>query len=418
VADVRAGSKYLAQIEDAVEQIQMKKDIPQNLELIRRMINLEFKATCEQVYLTTNNTQSYFFGIHVFPSKKELYNIADKVIRVDEKIHFENCKEFILELDSKLVYNVGATPKEITAAILHEIGHKVYSKQAQIRAKVMFMNSALKYGGVVAGVVKIASPVKWLLFSAILVTFSNSLNSWLRIKDELDADSFAVKYGYAVDLNSLIIKLTKDSALTLGFGMIGRSASRQAIGSDESEKAIMRWSFQNIMDFSLRRGEIVRQLEIQLREEPSEYGREVIQEQLNQIKKDNKQGINVRMSIASSLKKEDVKLEESVKSFIEVQTKGMSYLELDEISVEIDRIETHEDKVYIITRIYRNLSIAQKAIEKLSKDNTGSGKVRQEQFKDYVKQLKELLDRTKSVKVKDTQYGVFVKYPKGDYEEI
>jgi hypothetical protein len=417
VADIRTGSKYLAQIEDAVEQIQMKKDISQNLELIRRMLNLEFKATCEKVYLTNNNTQSYFFGVHVFPAKKELYNIADKVITVDKKVKFENCREFIIELDSKLMYQLGATPREITSALLHEVGHKVYGREAQIRSKVMFLNSAIKYGGLIGGIIRIASPLKYLLFSAILVTFSNSLQNWLRLKDELDADSFAVKYGYAADLHSLLGKLTKDNHLSIGFGWKGKG-SRQTIGSDESEKAIMRWSLQNIMDFSLRRGEIIRTLQQQLREEPSDYGKEVIKLQLEEINKRRKPGINLSMSSANALKKEDALLDESIKSFIELQTKGMSYLEVDEISVEVDRIETHEDKIYIITRIYRNLAIADKALKKIEHDNTSSGKARKEQFKDYVKELKDLLEKTKSTKVKETRYGVFIKYPTGDYEQL
>jgi hypothetical protein len=417
MADIRTGSKYLDQVEQAIEQIQMKRDIPQNLELIRRMINLEFKATCEKVYLTDNNTQSYFFGVHVFPAKKELYNIADKVVKIDQKVQFTNCSEFVLELDSKLVYSLGATPREITAALLHEIGHKVYSKQAQIRSKIMFMNSAGKYLGIAGGLVKIASPLKFLLFSAILVTFSNSLNSYMRMKDELDADSFAVKYGYASDLHSLLGKMVGDGAVTHALSGRGFSLAKSTHANEETEKAVMQWSFKNIVDFSIRRGEILRALKAQLREEPSEYGREVLLEQIAQIEKSKPGRMGIRMSGSSMAKSEEAMLEESVKSFIEVQVKGMSHLELDEISVEIERIETHEDKIYIITRIYRNLAAANKTIEKIKGDNSNSGKARQQEFKDYVKSLKDMLERTKAIKVKETQYGVFIKYPQGDYEE-
>lgn len=406
MADIRTGSKFLDQIETAVEQIQMKKDIAANLEVIRKMLNMEFKASCEKVYLTTNETQSHFFGIHVFPSKRELYKIADKVVRIDEKIQFENCSEFIIELDSKLVYHVGATAREITAAILHEIGHKVYSKEAQIRAKVMFMSSTMKYAGIVGGFVKIVSPLKFLLFTAILITFSNSLNSYLKFKDELDADSFAIKYGYGVDLHSLLTKLTRDK---------GHSMNQASRGQSDEERAIMKWSLRNIMEFSLRRGNIIKELEAQVREEPSEYGKEILAEQLNQIRR-SKGGVKLNMSLQ---KNEDVLMAESMKSFTQLQTKGLSYLELDEISVEIERIESYEDKMYIITRIYRDLSIAQKTIDKLEKKAKGNSlsAVRIEEFKAYVKSLKDLLDKTKSTKVKEKKYGVFLKQPVGDYEE-
>lgn len=410
MADLRTGSKYLHGIEEAVEKIQLKKDIQVNLEIIRKYINAEFKATCERVILTKNDTQSYFFGAHVFPSKKELYKIADKVIRIDEKVQFENCTEFILELDSKLVYDIGATPREIVAVILHEIGHKVYSKQAQIRTKLAFINTIGKYGSIGAGILKIASPLKFLLFTAIVVSFSNSVDTYLKLKDETDADSFAVKYGYGSELYSLLTKLTGDNAKAYIFS---------AKGKDDSEKAIMRWSFKNIMDFSLRRAIIIRELEAQYREEPSEYGKEVIKEQLDRIKS-TRGGVSISFASSGGTKTgeklTEAMLEESLKSFAEVHSKGMSWLEVDEINVEVERIETYEDKMYLISRIYRNISLAEKALQKEQKKSSAQGSAREKDLKEYLAEMNKLLEGIRSRKIKDMDYGVFVRYPVDDYE--
>ena len=58
------------------------------------------------------------------------------------------CSEFVIEFDSKLVFDLGASPKEITAALLHEIGHKVFYTQTQIRAKATLALEVIKMVGV------------------------------------------------------------------------------------------------------------------------------------------------------------------------------------------------------------------------------------------------------------------------------
>ena len=233
--------------------------------------------------------------------------------------------------------------------------------------------------------------------------FQSSFREYARLSGELDADSFAVRYGYGVELNSLLSKLTSER------GTVAILSSR----NPKEEKAIMQWSIKNVMEFSLRRGEILSQLQRQLREEPSEYLRSIIQSQIDTIKK-TKTVINIS-GITSN---ESQLIEESLKSFVELHQKGLSYLELDEIEVEMQRMTDHEDKMYLITRIYRDLNILDKAVakkEEMAKKKASYSKNYQDntlkEYEDFRKSLLDLLKKIKAVKIKEKDYTIRVEYP-------
>jgi len=415
--DIKTNSTYLAQIENSIEKIQNTNEptvVSTNLELIRKMINHEFKANCTKVSLVHNRTKSYFFGVQLFPTESQLLSISEKIVDTNNKVQFENCKEFIIELDSKLIYDLDITPREITAAILHEIGHKVYDKDILIRTKFQFLSSLTTIGGATVLIVKKVSPLKFLLYLAIINIFSNTLNDWLLLKEEKNADSFAVKYGYAVELYSLLDKLSKDKMLT---AFLVRNDRKK------EEKIIMNWSVKNMLNFSLRKAKIKKDLEMQLKEENSEYTKNIIKSQINQINK-IKSSPQINSITSDGNSNESTILIESVKSYMEMMSKGKSELEIDEILIEIDRIETYEDKMYVLGRLYRNLAIVNKTIEKIRggkndfyNKGINPGKTPESEFVIFKEKVNELIEKVRVKKIKDADYGLFIKNPKGDYEE-
>ena len=407
MADINSNSPYLTTIENAIRDIQNKKNISSNLELIKKMVNKEFNTNCVRLILTNNNTTNYFFGMHVFPTQQKLIEISDKIIRTDEKVKFESCKEFIIEFDSKLIYEIGATPKEITAALIHEIGHKAFSTKEQVRSYLIFTSEAGRLGYTGYMLFSRVSPLKFLLISAIMFTFSGFLKNLVELKGEMDADSLAVKYGYGKDLYSLFNKLTSDD-----LGRMVLISNNRGKKSDE-ERLLFNWSIKNILDFQLRKNKIKRDIEEQMKNENSEAVKEVLKAQLDFINR-SKASFNI-----STTKSEDV-LNESILSFIDKKRKGYSGLELDELEVEIQRIEDYEDKIYLINRIHKDLNIADGAIKKIKekndKLNISSNKDDEIVFgeiEEYKRKLNEMLSRIKSTKIEKREFGITMAYPLG-----
>ena len=88
--------------------------------------------------------------------------------------------------------------------------------------------------------------------------------------------------------------------------------------------------------------------------------------------------------------------------------------EIDIIRIRIDNIESTDDKIYLIERIYKFSNIVEYALELLN-DPAMSHRVRMS--RSALMRQKSELDSLKklvvSVKIPAKRYGVFIKYPVG-----
>ena len=114
----------LQRLENAMAAVKVNPRSASNLMAVRRELNTFFpEAKCSSV-MYTDNKDKMFFGMMVMPylSDEQVTSIAlsdgnDKdALRV---------KEYSIDIDSKLFDNLMLNNREITAIILHEVGHLV-----------------------------------------------------------------------------------------------------------------------------------------------------------------------------------------------------------------------------------------------------------------------------------------------------
>jgi hypothetical protein len=241
---------------------------------------------------------------------------------------------------------------------------------------------------------------KSVLLIPIINAFSSTFSSIKTIK-EIQADNLAVRYGYGVDLAELIKKLMEADEY--------KGIFRKDITVDKENKLIVDWSVRNMIQFKVRRNQIVRELELQNRNEKSPVLKDLINKQINTLKnlKINTKGISVHNKLQ----------QESFKSFIEMKKRGYSQLELDELEVEIGRIEYHEDKLYLINRIYKDLADCEREIEDLEKRYSKSPsqilQIKIDELKMFKNKLLALPMKVKSVKIIEKDFEIKAVYPKG-----
>lgn len=405
-------SVHFETMEACIAQIQQNHDVNINLMKLQKAINAEFKTNCLKVFITDNKVKSYFFGAHIIPTEKECYKLAENVIKIKENVKFDVCSEFVIELDSKLIYDLDATPEEIVAVLLHEIGHKVFYTKNKVNMKAKFIECLASNGllTVVSFITRI-SMFKFLLFTLILNFFSSCFSNVLSLKEEIDADSFAIRYGYGKDLYSVIEKLTKYSKLFGGFGF--------ARNKKKEDDAIASWCVKSMAEFQLRKISIKKDLETMLKSEQNPEVRKIINSQIRALEGTTRRtkglgSINISMFSSQPVS-------ESFSSFAEMNAKGISYLELDELDVEIDRIRDHEDKLYVISRIHKNLADNGKFIKEKEKE-LSKKKLSDAQIKDniemkdllaYRSKLLDLLRKCRAVKPREKHHHFIVGYPLG-----
>ncbi len=127
--DISANSPALSEMELNLNDIIDKYKVNLALENLRENINRLFDGvTCSSLTIFNNNTKNHFFGAKVVPSLDELDRISAEITRngIGNR-EISLCNEFMIELDSKLLYEIDASADELVAVILHELGHKIFS---------------------------------------------------------------------------------------------------------------------------------------------------------------------------------------------------------------------------------------------------------------------------------------------------
>ena len=397
-------SPHFETMEHAIDEIQDGKNINQNLKKIKIALAKEFKVNCEEIYIVNNNLDNYFFGASIIPTEEECYKIADNIIRGDENIKFDKCSSFIIHLDSKLLYDVDATPKEIVAAILHEIGHKAFSSLSRVELKDKLIKASFE-----ADIMPEQMKNKYIMYKTMLIvpilnTFTSSLSSISLIK-EIKSDNFAVRCGYGSPLASLLNKLLEIDTSS------NRRLFRRDVTNDKEQEMIVKWSVRNIINLKVRRNQIIKELESHNKDEHFQGIKNIMTKQISKIK-------NMKINSSSSMLLSGSKnINESLKSFIEVKTKGYSQLELDELEIEIGRIEYHEDKLYLVNRIHKDIADAERVKaslqEKFNKSGSTHTKMRIEEINSFINKLKAMPSQIKKVKIIEKDFDIYVKYPAG-----
>ena len=194
-------------MEEILSQISNGNRSQAKLNELRSELNHFFKdSKCLEVLYTENNDK-LFFGMSVLPvingNNVDVFVNGDEVLRVSE---------YYLELDSKLFDPLlGLTPQELTAILLHEIGHIVNTKEPveKIRKSIAVYLLDNKE------VLQLSDSVHYreILGYGIKNSFRKFSSIFEKKDDEILADEFCIAYGYGPALESAFDKLIKSSKL-------------------------------------------------------------------------------------------------------------------------------------------------------------------------------------------------------------
>ena len=199
-------------IENAFGNIKKNKNKSVNIATIRRCLKSSFSKEIE-INIVENKDKNNFFIMSIYPDVSVIDQIVEAIVteKNDDVIRkiWNGANKWIIEIDSRIlddsIVNVGE--KELTALLLHEIGHMVYSNSVPQRiSKVM----RLEYARASIEVKKLLSDKffrQLLRLPIIQGCLYDNYKTKSSIKSELKADFFVVKMGYADDLESVLNKL-------------------------------------------------------------------------------------------------------------------------------------------------------------------------------------------------------------------
>ena len=328
--------------------------------------------------------------------------------------------KWFVEIDKRILSgasNLSFTSKELTALLLHEVGHIVYSNSIPQRiSRVM----RLEYARANIGTKQL---LKDKIFSQILsipilsACMYDNYRTKDNIKEELKADVFAVKMGYGDELDSALNKLIGTST--------AKPANQVNVKSDKvysDMRSVTKYSIQTIENLKERKKSIAKSnFKKLLMDSPSKYLSDAIGKVQNLL-------------VNSSIKEmpDDMKMErvadrmdDIIEAFYEstYMTEGFfGKKKLDKIDpkipdmikIQIDGLKSNDERALLVSYIHDKISMIDYYLEIIE---TGNKKYEVYNTKEELIRMRTKLEGyLKAVmekKIPEFSYRFYVQYPEG-----
>lgn len=403
-------------VEECFRNIQQEKNITKNIRLIESAIKREFDI---KLKISIIDNKKQFFGMCVYPSPEEINVLTKMLLDTNvrmadvEKVHIEFMTkgEQIVEIDSMLLYdhNINASAGEVTAILLHEIGHIIASNSIVCRFERAKEHITLKFDNKTRRLVPVIPLISKLFNIATLQIFSNHFN--MQLAKEVKADELARKEGYGEELMNILGKLIANGK--------GERIKRTDKEIDKDIEITVDWLIVNIKELEYRKDRLKRSIKVLKLTTPSKY----LADRLDHIhdsifKKDDEKMIEKAVVIneafiVSRLNNKGPKAPSGAMDS-SGRVKRLSPRDLDIYRAELERVNTVDDKIFLLERLYDLLDIAEYAKQMLEIEPKRV--MQSEQTIDqYIKHVQEIIDDVNAKQISRTKYGLFIKYP-ADYE--
>ena len=399
------------------------------------------KKSFSVIISKNKNMSKEFFGFNVFPEMDKLEDICNKIANDDTKFsdivkRWRSIEEWEIVIDS-LIFDrnfIAFNPKELTAMLLHEIGHVTQSDEPieQFYRAYLESKSRLKSAD------KVSKKVLYILYTiplAVACTSRRWVNDKNELKLEISADKSLIETGYAEHLVNAFDKIIKAS------GSITRS---EDMNYKEIESNV-EWANMNIVDVIKRRDKLKDSLYYKAIQTNSGYIQALCARILNFLgvrMRERYTGAVAESCMLNELINGEITLETHVpfydiKKFGQIETRIMNAqkeleianesffnkrkkskvdipdeYDLDRIFVAIDDIQNNYDKVYVLDLIYEQIEKLNDFEEAISMDESKSKK--------WAPKIEEMRSRLSTLRksvlnknIAKKEYKVFVKYPDG-----
>lgn len=398
-------------LESYFGKLKNKSNVSESISSIERIIKRNFDINCH-VSIVDNDT-NVFFGMNVYPQKGLIDKLVENIITNKAKIDallelWRDNKEWYIELDSLLLYdkNLNANPSEIVAVMLHEIGHVVYSNSIPqkvnsiIRYQIMDLNYSTKH------LIQYSKVMK--LFSLTFIEACTTKNfHMINVDTEREADKFVVKNGYGDDLDNFIGKLL----VCHGNSLINRNDK----DIDKDIRSLVNWSIDNISELQFRKTKLKISLQAQLLQTPSKFLKSIIEDIKRSFFGNDTKDYKTMVAEQYLVQSCEKIVTESLFSLFDGlgKMKKINQCDIDILSIDIDKIENNDDKIYVLDLIYDKLDLVNIALDYIDKGQADKVPQSKQTLLSFKSQLEKMRKHTIDIQIKDKTYGLFIKYPRG-----
>lgn len=428
--DTNKKNKDWLYIEECIGSIKTEyneEDINRIERALRRIFDIDFKV------MITENTSGTFYGVNVFPVIDHVNKLARAIINdkssSEEVVSlWQRCPSWYIEIDSSIINDMSKTfsPADVAALMLHEIARIIYSNKNPIILNNLFRYQYMKLTHEMKALFENDKIRKILDLVVIESSMSKTYNYIVENNDDI-CYNMITSFGYKNDYNKTLDKITK----YFGSSCINRTN----VEFEKDLSIVIIWAIENIRQLESTKAKLKDSLKSEMLSTDSYIVKQFIQHiymdffggaidqyrvLLSEQYLDAPKDIIAEMHAMDNLMSLYRTIKESSGSRIfdkkTGKVKKISQLDIDVIAVDADRIETADDKIYLLDRVYNLLEIIDAGlnyIESTNKDDKARVTQSKSTLIDMQKQLFNLRQNIISTRIVDKQYGIFIKYPKG-----
>lgn len=355
-----------------------------------------------------------FFIMSVFPEKstatKIIYALANTEKNKENIVRkiWEKNKKWTIEIDDKILQSTyfDFTDRELTALLLHEIGHIIYSNSITNRISTILQYEIAKasMSNKILMKDKIFSKIMSLPILNACVADSKSK----AIKYEIKADSFSKKMGYSKELHSVLSKIINSKYHNLDNNI------------DENMKNVTNFSIDTINQLRTRQNKIMKHsLESVIETCESPYIRSVVQDYYDTLFEvcDGSSLTDERKIEYMEERAEKIINDGYITEFFFNKTEKLKRIdpaELDYIDIKTNEIKSEDDKMMLISYLHSKMDMVDYYIQILSNPNLNKKYIIPHTI-DNLLAIKKRLEKSReniiNFKIPERNKGLYIAWP-------
>ena len=351
---VRLKKEAFKSIDNAFLVLQEDKASETGKKIIKDSLNEIFDVEFD-IEIIPVNDNSPLFVMSVFPEKSVVSKIISSVttnsgnIETIKKLWQQN-KKWTLEIDERILNKnfINCSNRELTALVLHEIGHVVCTNSipSRISTIIQYEIAKSKLENKILAADKLFSKI--LALPILNACVSDSRKSDKPLSVEIKADNFAKKMGYQQELLSVLKKITTNHKYPKG-GTINKNMEEMT-----------KFSINTLDQLKAREDNLLKKNLVSLKKEcVSPYIESYIDDFYNTIFETGDKSISSIEHLTFMENRADSIVENYYTEFFFGKKKlsKIDPAELDYIDIKTNEIKNENDKMMLISYIHSKLDI-------------------------------------------------------------
>ena len=388
-----------------------------------------------------------FAGMCVYPDMSQFSALITATLAKDEPAEtsyrsfcdhwFKDINKYCIEIDKNCFdrYSINLTPQELTAMLLHEMSHVAYSDRTMEKFYRSYKINKAQLTRQEASIAKVAMSSFYILPGIIACSAHKMGSGPNGLREEYLCDKVFGLKDYQEHLVSAMDKIMR---------VYGTNAVYDNGISERKIGANIKWCNFQINEMEFRRDALKRDMVNMASSTHSKFTKNAIIYIMGALGfgfKDKYTGNVVAMeSIVEGLSngtipvqgfytaydifdkpKETAAFETAIRcakqsfakeSLIRKEPKLPKGFDVDMIDIEIDKVETHQDRIYVLDLIYAREEEINEYIEFYG-EHSQQVRANHTKIDKYRKRLADMRSRLLAKHTIDTGYKLWVKYPEG-----